>query len=100
MTKHKCCFVQEAPAYLCELQELLHSIANTEFQLNSPEYWAGVFYELPKQEKCLQVSSAVSVSVCVCGHILYILHCGSHTVIKTCYLVPTTVNSILLFLIF
>ncbi|XP_048870512.1 dystrophin isoform X3 [Brienomyrus brachyistius] len=44
----------EAPAYLCELQELLHSIAKTEFLLNSPEYWAGVFYELPKQEKCLQ----------------------------------------------
>ncbi|KPP76684.1 dystrophin-like [Scleropages formosus] len=44
----------EAPAYLSDLQDLLHSIAKTEFLLNSPEYWAGVFYELPKQEKCLQ----------------------------------------------
>uniref|UniRef100_A0A8C9TMH4 Dystrophin n=1 Tax=Scleropages formosus TaxID=113540 RepID=A0A8C9TMH4_SCLFO len=53
-TKWCCCCVQEAPAYLSDLQDLLHSIAKTEFLLNSPEYWAGVFYELPKQEKCLQ----------------------------------------------
>uniref|UniRef100_A0A8D0CIQ4 Dystrophin n=1 Tax=Scleropages formosus TaxID=113540 RepID=A0A8D0CIQ4_SCLFO len=59
-TKWCCCCVQEAPAYLSDLQDLLHSIAKTEFLLNSPEYWAGVFYELPKQEKCLQVG------LCLC----------------------------------
>uniref|UniRef100_A0A8C9W6L3 Dystrophin n=1 Tax=Scleropages formosus TaxID=113540 RepID=A0A8C9W6L3_SCLFO len=53
-------------AYLSDLQDLLHSIAKTEFLLNSPEYWAGVFYELPKQEKCLQVGLCLCVCVCVC----------------------------------
>ncbi|XP_036396175.1 dystrophin isoform X3 [Megalops cyprinoides] len=41
-------------AYLSELRDLLHSIAETEFLLNSPEYWAAVYHDLPKQEQCLQ----------------------------------------------
>ncbi|KAG9349621.1 hypothetical protein JZ751_028069, partial [Albula glossodonta] len=40
-------------AYLNDVRDLLHSIAETEFLLNSPEYWA-VYYDLPKQEQCLQ----------------------------------------------
>ncbi|KAG5833362.1 hypothetical protein ANANG_G00275140 [Anguilla anguilla] len=40
-------------AYLNDLRDLLKSIAETEFLLNSPEYWA-VYYDLPKQEQCLQ----------------------------------------------
>ncbi|KAJ8350389.1 hypothetical protein SKAU_G00255190 [Synaphobranchus kaupii] len=39
--------------YLNDLRDLLQSIAETEFLLNSPEYWA-VYYDLPKQELCLQ----------------------------------------------
>ncbi|XP_028837014.1 dystrophin isoform X3 [Denticeps clupeoides] len=37
-----------------ELQTLLQLISETDFQLNSPEYWRAVFYNLPQQEKCLQ----------------------------------------------
>ncbi|KAJ8400755.1 hypothetical protein AAFF_G00391090 [Aldrovandia affinis] len=40
-------------AYLNDVRDLLHSIAETEFMLNSPEYWA-VCYDLQKQEQCLQ----------------------------------------------
>ncbi|KAJ8256205.1 hypothetical protein COCON_G00200690 [Conger conger] len=40
-------------AYVNDLRDLLQSIAETEFLLNSPEYWA-VYYDLPKQEQCLQ----------------------------------------------
>ncbi|XP_035250602.1 dystrophin isoform X13 [Anguilla anguilla] len=44
---------QRVKAYLNDLRDLLKSIAETEFLLNSPEYWA-VYYDLPKQEQCLQ----------------------------------------------
>ncbi|KAJ8003692.1 hypothetical protein DPEC_G00150960 [Dallia pectoralis] len=40
--------------YLAELQTLLRSVSETEFQLNSPEYWQAVFYNLPQQGQCLQ----------------------------------------------
>ncbi|KAJ8253066.1 hypothetical protein GJAV_G00208740 [Gymnothorax javanicus] len=40
-------------AYLTDLRALLQSISETEFLLNSPEYWA-VYYDLPKQEQCLK----------------------------------------------
>uniref|UniRef100_A0A6Q2ZQT8 Dystrophin n=1 Tax=Esox lucius TaxID=8010 RepID=A0A6Q2ZQT8_ESOLU len=41
--------------YLAELQTLLRSVSETDFQLNSPEYWQAVFYNLPQQGQCLQV---------------------------------------------
>uniref|UniRef100_A0A6Q2ZJU0 Dystrophin n=1 Tax=Esox lucius TaxID=8010 RepID=A0A6Q2ZJU0_ESOLU len=40
--------------YLAELQTLLRSVSETDFQLNSPEYWQAVFYNLPQQGQCLQ----------------------------------------------
>uniref|UniRef100_A0A8C7KYF3 Dystrophin n=1 Tax=Oncorhynchus kisutch TaxID=8019 RepID=A0A8C7KYF3_ONCKI len=36
------------------LQTLLRSVSETDFQLNSPEYWQAVFYNLPQQGQCLQ----------------------------------------------
>lgn len=50
-----CVCVQE---YLTELQALLHSVAETDFKLNSPEYWPAAYYNLPQQEHCLKVSTA------------------------------------------
>ncbi|XP_066562465.1 dystrophin isoform X5 [Amia ocellicauda] len=47
--------------YLAELRQLLHSIAEIEFLLNSPEYWAGTFHDLSKQEECLK-DAKVSLS--------------------------------------
>ncbi|XP_015219666.1 dystrophin isoform X7 [Lepisosteus oculatus] len=40
--------------YLAELRQLLHSVAEIEFLLNSPEYWAGAYHDLVKQEDCLK----------------------------------------------
>uniref|UniRef100_A0A8C7L6K2 Dystrophin n=1 Tax=Oncorhynchus kisutch TaxID=8019 RepID=A0A8C7L6K2_ONCKI len=51
--------------YLGELQTLLRSVSETDFQLNSPEYWQAVFYNLPQQGQCLQVSVCVCACVCV-----------------------------------
>lgn len=53
---HACMSVQE---YLTELQALLHSVAETDFKLNSPEYWPAAYYNLPQQEHCLKVSTAL-----------------------------------------
>lgn len=44
--------------YLTELQALLQSVAETDFKLNSPEFWPAAFYNLPQQELCLKVSTA------------------------------------------
>uniref|UniRef100_A0A8D3EGG4 Dystrophin n=1 Tax=Scophthalmus maximus TaxID=52904 RepID=A0A8D3EGG4_SCOMX len=41
------------------LQALLRSVSETDFKLNSPEYWPAAFYNLPQQEHCLKVSDAV-----------------------------------------
>uniref|UniRef100_A0A3B4V2S3 Dystrophin n=1 Tax=Seriola dumerili TaxID=41447 RepID=A0A3B4V2S3_SERDU len=43
--------------YLTELQVLLRSVSETDFKLNSPEYWPAAYYNLPQQEHCLKVSS-------------------------------------------
>ena len=51
-----CVGVQE---YLSELQALLRSVSETDFKLNSPEYWPAAYYNLPQQEHCLKVSTAV-----------------------------------------
>ncbi|CAN9498333.1 unnamed protein product [Ophioblennius macclurei] len=40
--------------YLSELQALLRSVAETDFKLNSPEFWPAAFYNLPQQEQCLK----------------------------------------------
>ncbi|XP_053728438.1 dystrophin isoform X6 [Synchiropus splendidus] len=40
--------------YLTELQALLRSVSETDFKLNSPEYWPAAYYNLPQQEKCLK----------------------------------------------
>ncbi|XP_058478668.1 dystrophin isoform X3 [Solea solea] len=40
--------------YLTELQALLRSVSETDFKLNSPEYWPAAFYNLPQQEHCLK----------------------------------------------
>ncbi|XP_072225563.1 dystrophin isoform X2 [Leuresthes tenuis] len=40
--------------YLKELQELLRSVSETDFKLNSPEYWPAAYYNLPQQEHCLK----------------------------------------------
>jgi len=45
--------------YLKELQELLRSVSETDFKLNSPEYWPAAYYNLPQQEHCLKVSPAL-----------------------------------------
>lgn len=41
-----------------ELQALLQLVAETDFKLNSPEFWPAAFYNLPQQELCLKVSTA------------------------------------------
>ncbi|KAM9327399.1 dystrophin isoform 2-T2 [Pholidichthys leucotaenia] len=43
-----------ADEYLTELQALLPSVAETDFKLNSPEYWPAAYYNLPQQEHCLK----------------------------------------------
>ncbi|KAG2456401.1 DMD protein, partial [Polypterus senegalus] len=40
--------------YLAEIYRLLQSIAEVEFLLNSPEYWASNFHDFSKQEDCLK----------------------------------------------
>ncbi|KAK5847635.1 hypothetical protein PBY51_016746 [Eleginops maclovinus] len=40
--------------YLIELQALLRSVSETDFKLNSPEYWPAAYYNLPQQELCLK----------------------------------------------
>ncbi|KAM3585392.1 uncharacterized protein V6R79_016686 [Siganus canaliculatus] len=40
--------------YLTELQALLRSVSETDFKLNSPEYWPAAYYNLPQQENCLK----------------------------------------------
>ncbi|KAM4602180.1 dystrophin [Polymixia lowei] len=40
--------------YLAELQVLLRSVSETDFKLNSPEYWPAVYYNLPQQQHCLK----------------------------------------------
>ncbi|XP_062301506.1 dystrophin isoform X1 [Scomber scombrus] len=40
--------------YLAELQALLRSVSETDFKLNSPEYWPAAYYNLPQQELCLK----------------------------------------------
>ncbi|XP_049425588.1 dystrophin isoform X1 [Epinephelus fuscoguttatus] len=40
--------------YLTELQALLRSVSETDFKLNSPEYWSAAYYNLPQQEHCLK----------------------------------------------
>ncbi|KAK7893275.1 hypothetical protein WMY93_022427 [Mugilogobius chulae] len=39
--------------YLTELQALLRLVSETDFKLNSPEYWPAAYYNLPQQEHCL-----------------------------------------------
>ncbi|KAA8579708.1 hypothetical protein FQN60_006801 [Etheostoma spectabile] len=45
--------------YLTKLQALLRSVSETDFKLNSPEYWPAAYYNLPQQEHCLKVSPAL-----------------------------------------
>ncbi|XP_068575388.1 dystrophin isoform X3 [Cebidichthys violaceus] len=40
--------------YITELQALLRSVSETDFKLNSPEYWPAAYYNLPQQEHCLK----------------------------------------------
>ncbi|XP_054599029.1 dystrophin isoform X5 [Nothobranchius furzeri] len=40
--------------YLTELQALLRSVSETDFKLNSPEFWPAAFYNLPQQDHCLK----------------------------------------------
>ncbi|XP_004086056.1 dystrophin isoform X2 [Oryzias latipes] len=40
--------------YVAELQTLLRSLSETDFQLNSPEFWPAAFYRLSQQEQCLK----------------------------------------------
>ncbi|XP_051284324.1 dystrophin isoform X19 [Dicentrarchus labrax] len=40
--------------YQTELQALLRSVSETDFKLNSPEYWPAAYYNLPQQEHCLK----------------------------------------------
>ncbi|XP_075905519.1 dystrophin isoform X3 [Nelusetta ayraudi] len=40
--------------YLAELQALLRSLSETDFKLNSPEFWPAAYYNLPQQERCLE----------------------------------------------
>ncbi|XP_070787037.1 dystrophin-like [Enoplosus armatus] len=37
-----------------DLQALLRSVSETDFKLNSPEYWPAAYYNLPQQEHCLK----------------------------------------------
>lgn len=50
--------------YLTELQALLQSVSETDFKLNSPEYWPAAYYNLPQQEHCLKVSTALLLPAC------------------------------------
>ncbi|XP_067349213.1 dystrophin isoform X7 [Channa argus] len=46
--------------YLTELQALLRSVSETDFKLNSPEYWPAAYHNLPQQEHCLkEVKSSI-----------------------------------------
>nr|XP_019960032.1 PREDICTED: dystrophin-like [Paralichthys olivaceus] len=40
--------------YITGLQALLRSVSETDFKLNSPEYWPAAYYNLPQQEHCLK----------------------------------------------
>ncbi|XP_062236415.1 dystrophin isoform X4 [Platichthys flesus] len=40
--------------YMTGLQALLRSVSETDFKLNSPEYWPAAYYNLPQQEHCLK----------------------------------------------
>lgn len=53
------CVCVGAQEYLSELQALLRSVSETDFKLNSPEYWPAAYYNLPQQEHCLKVSTAL-----------------------------------------
>uniref|UniRef100_A0A669AVD6 Dystrophin n=1 Tax=Oreochromis niloticus TaxID=8128 RepID=A0A669AVD6_ORENI len=44
--------------YITELQALLCSVSETDFKLNSPEYWPAAYYNMSQQEHCLKVSIA------------------------------------------
>ncbi|XP_035768824.1 dystrophin-like [Neolamprologus brichardi] len=44
--------------YITELQALLCSVSETDFKLNSPEYWPAAYYNMSQQEHCLKVSVA------------------------------------------
>lgn len=46
-----------------ELQALLRSVSETDFKLNSPEYWPAAYYNLPQQDLCLKVSTAAQKTV-------------------------------------
>lgn len=50
-----------AQEYLTELQALLRLVSETDFKLNSPEYWPAAYYNLPQQEHCLKVSHTLSI---------------------------------------
>uniref|UniRef100_A0AAZ1Y4Q8 Dystrophin n=1 Tax=Oreochromis aureus TaxID=47969 RepID=A0AAZ1Y4Q8_OREAU len=40
--------------YITELQALLCSVSETDFKLNSPEYWPAAYYNMSQQEHCLK----------------------------------------------
>lgn len=50
--------------YLTELQALLRSVSETDFKLNSPEYWPAAYYNLPQQEHCLKEVKASVDKLC------------------------------------
>ena len=50
--------------YTAGLQALLRSVSETDFKLNSPEYWPAAYYNLPQQEHCLKVSTTFRI---LCG---------------------------------
>uniref|UniRef100_A0AAQ4PPR1 Dystrophin n=1 Tax=Gasterosteus aculeatus aculeatus TaxID=481459 RepID=A0AAQ4PPR1_GASAC len=53
--------------YVTELQALLRLVSETDFKLNSPEFWPAAYYNLPQQEQCLKlITPPVCVCVCVC----------------------------------
>ncbi|KAJ3584666.1 hypothetical protein NHX12_015161, partial [Muraenolepis orangiensis] len=43
---------------MTELQVLLRSVSETDFKLNSPEFWPAVFFNLPQQHTCIQEAKA------------------------------------------
>lgn len=53
------CVYVRVQEYLTGLQALLRSVSETDFKLNSPEYWPAAYYNLPQQEHCLKVSNAL-----------------------------------------
>lgn len=56
--------------YITELQALLCSVSETDFKLNSPEYWPAAYYNMSQQEHCLKVSVAFElVSEAQCDQI-------------------------------